>query len=163
MGKIPEARETSEELKQIIKKGLNKKAERYYFSLMGKIELAKNNISEAIEFFGNASSLLPSQRYRNDDHALFIDPLALAYYKSGDLEEALNSYTMITELTTGRYFDGDIYAKAFYMLGKIHEQQGNTAKALEHYEKFLDLWKDADLGIAEMEDAMERVAGLKGQ
>jgi len=47
------------------------------------------------------------------------------------------------------------------MLGKICEQQGDTAKAIEHYEKFLDLWKDADPGIAEIEDAKERLARLK--
>jgi hypothetical protein len=34
-------------------------------------------------------------------------------------------------------------------------------KAMEHYEKFLSLWKDADPGIAEVEDARERLAGLK--
>ncbi len=46
------------------------------------------------------------------------------------------------------------------MLGKIYEQQGNTTKAIEHYEKFLELWKDADPGIPEVEDAKKRLAGL---
>jgi hypothetical protein len=35
------------------------------------------------------------------------------------------------------------------------------AKAIERYEKFLDLWKDADIGIAEIEDEKKRLAGLR--
>jgi len=41
--------------------------------------------------------------------------------------------------------------------------QFREAKAIEHYEKFLDLWKDADPGIAEVEDAKKRLAGLRRQ
>jgi len=47
------------------------------------------------------------------------------------------------------------------MLGKIYEQQSNRGKAIENYEKFLDLWKNADPGIPEVEDARKRLAGLK--
>ncbi len=48
-----------------------------------------------------------------------------------------------------------------YILGKVYEEQGDATKATEHYEKFLALWKDADPGIAEVDDARKRLAGLQ--
>ncbi len=47
------------------------------------------------------------------------------------------------------------------MLGKIYEEKGWKGKAIEHNEKFLDLWRNADPGIAEVEDARKRLAGLQ--
>ena len=42
-------------------------------------------------------------------------------------------------------------------------QKGQKGKAVEHYQKLLSLWKDADPGIAEIEDAEKRLDGLKGE
>ncbi len=67
------------------------------------------------------------------------------------------------ELTTGRLWLGDLYAKSFYMLGKIYEKKEMTKEARENYEKFLELWKDADPGIIEVSIAKKRLASLQSQ
>jgi tetratricopeptide (TPR) repeat protein len=164
MDSISEAQKTADELEEITKIGMNEKLKRTHYLLLGMIELKKGNYSRAIEFSKQAVSLLPFQFLPGggNTHALYIEPLALSYYMAGDLEKSQNEYERISSLTSGRLYWGDIYAKAFYMLGKIYQQQGDSAKAIEHYEKFLALWKDADPGIAEVENARERLAGLKG-
>jgi tetratricopeptide (TPR) repeat protein len=153
------AQKTAIMLKEKIEAGMNKKLIRLYLHLMGRIELERGNYSQAIEYIAEALSLLS---YGPLDHrADFIDSLAFAYYKAGDMEKAIQEYEKITLLTTGRTNYGNIFANSFYMIGKIHEQLGNTAKAKEFYGKFLDLRKDADPGIAEVEDAKTRLAKLQ--
>ena len=73
----------------------------------------------------------------------YTDSLGLAYYKAGDFENAREVYESMASPDISKFDAGDLYAKSFYMLGKIHEQKGDTAPAIAHYEKFLDLWKDA--------------------
>ncbi len=154
----------SQELKTKAEGKLYQKFMRYYFHLMGMIELKKENYPGALDFFKEALHLSPYEYHQRpyiDRQAYFIEPLALTYYKMENYKRAKREYQRITELTTGRLYFSDIYAKAFYMLGKIFEEQGKKRKAIEHYQNFLDLWKDAEPGIAEVEDAKKRLAGLK--
>ncbi|MGH8004476.1 MAG: tetratricopeptide repeat protein [Limisphaerales bacterium] len=51
--------------------------------------------------------------------------------------------------------------KAHYWLGVAYEQTGEKEKAQKEYEKFLEIWKDADFNSPELADAKERLARLK--
>jgi tetratricopeptide (TPR) repeat protein len=162
MKSIEEAQRTANELKMLIKGGLNEGIIIFYYHLAGLIELERMNYPQAIKLLRKAvfpESISPSNRILLS--ARSINSLATAYFESGNLKKAQEEYERITRLTTGKLFYGDIYAKSFLMLGKIYEQTGQKAKAIENYEKFLDLWKDADPGIGEVDDARERLAGLK--
>jgi len=55
------------------------------------------------------------------------------------LTPRLEEYEKITTLTTGRYYYGHIYAKAFYNLSKTYEQKGFKGKAIDAYNKFIEL------------------------
>ena len=126
--------------------------------------MEKGNFMQAVDHIQKALSLMPfpeKQFQFTQINGLFMDSLALAYYKAGDLDNALKQYEKIIALTPGNLFYGDIYSKSLYMLGKIHQEQGNAAKAKEHYRNFLDLWKDADPSLPEVEDARRRLAGLR--
>jgi serine/threonine protein kinase/Tfp pilus assembly protein PilF len=159
---LDEAGRTADALEALVKKSMNPEEARRVELARGAIELQKGNWAAAIDQFKKAAAKL-SLEYNmlSDDQALFFEPLALAYFKSGDLENARGQYEKIAALTTGRWRYGDIYARSFYMLGIIAENKGDKAAARERYQKFLDLWKDADPGLPEVADARKRLAGLQ--
>jgi hypothetical protein len=42
-----------------------------------------------------------------------------------------------------------------------NEKQGNSAESKKNCEKFLELWRDADPGIAEIDDTKKSLANLQ--
>jgi len=124
----------------------------------GLIEMARGDFDLAIEHLEKAKSLF--RNLHDEDFAFIVEPLALAYFEKGDLERAREEYESIGKMTYGRGRHGDLYAKSFYMLGKIYEELGKKKEAKKNYERFLDLWKNADPGLPEVDDARGRLAAL---
>jgi len=141
-------------------------AEFYEDFLLGELLLAEDSIKEAIaaskeaSSMGAFSSMYPS-RLMPHNFPFERDTLARAYLKNGEIDKAIAEYERLVTFNPNTRERSLIHPRLCYKLAQLYEQKGQNNKAIEHYEKFLDLWKDADPGIAEVEDARERLAGLK--
>lgn len=163
MKSIDEAQRAADEIKAMIRPIFREKHMKYHDYLKGRIEFEKGKYSRAAKYLQSAVDSL----YHPEDnfpkvHAWFLSSLAEAYFEAGKYDKARQNYEKIHDLEWGRLADGDLYAKSYYMLGQIFDEQGNKAKAIEHYETFIDFWKDADPNLPEVEDARNKLAALKG-
>jgi serine/threonine protein kinase/Tfp pilus assembly protein PilF len=161
MNATDDALKIADELEALIQDSHNPNHMHNFHHLLGMIEMKQKDFATAIENFKKALSQQTSDPY--DKRADYIESLAIAYHASGNSDKAQTEYERIVSSSSGRSEYGDVYALSFYELGKIYEKKGWKGKAIEHYEKFLDLWKDTDYGIAEVNDARGRLAGLKNQ
>ena len=88
--------------------------------------------------------------------------MARTYLQIGEIDKAIAEYERLITFDPIGKERLLIHPKYHYRLAKLHEEKGWRGKAIEHYEKFLELWKDADPGIAEVEDAGKRLSELRG-
>jgi tetratricopeptide (TPR) repeat protein len=153
-GRISEA----EELMRTLKKDLEGKdsTKMYsYWETLGVIELVKGDTNTALSYLERVykDSPIPSFELRFS--------LAEIYLKTGRLDEAVAQL----EKALSRYDNDRVWrteaVKAYYLLGLAYEKSGWNKKAIEKYEEFLDIWKNADPGIKEVEDAKEKLKKLR--
>jgi len=123
--------------------------------LKGEIELAKGNHAEAVELLEVAYNL------REDNYIL--ESVAYGYLRKGDMERAIEKYEHLVADPSLGWEAQEYWIRAHAQLGRIYEEKGETRKALQYYQRFLDIWKDADPGLPEIEDVKKRLAVLKDQ
>jgi tetratricopeptide (TPR) repeat protein/predicted Ser/Thr protein kinase len=153
-GRVTEA----EELARWLKKDIETKDSSYmycYWVTMGYIEQAKGNAKSAVSFYEKADKEGPPAIYVRVQ-------IAEQYLQLGRLGETV----AVLERALTRYDDDracfpTASVEAYYLLGLAYEKSGWYQKAIDQYEEFLDIWKNADPGIPEVKDAEERVKRLQ--
>ena len=98
----------------------------------------------------------------NEYASYYMDLKARVLAEKGDLTQAIAEYERLLNIPFTYRTVHFVHPLHHYRLGVLFERAGEAAKAKAQYERFLDLWKNADPGLPEVEDARKRLAGLTG-
>ncbi len=164
--RINEAEKTAGLLKSLCEKGPGQDRMRSYLLLKGRIEMSRRNFVQAIEYIRQSVELLPLEGppvWEQNDHALYYDALAEAFYARGDPGRAYEELNKLRALSTGRLGFGDLYARTFYKQAKISEEKLFPETAAKLYAKFLFFWGEGDPGSSDLSDARLRLRAIQGQ
>ncbi|MCK7476818.1 MAG: tetratricopeptide repeat protein [Candidatus Moduliflexus flocculans] len=170
-GDLVAARADAERIRASGGSGLAKAHERAVRFLRGMIASAEGRGTEAAEEFEAMTGLLPRDVPYLDDYprslgvlaslqALFLHTAAVENEKADRPEAALELYLRLLALNGGRLQHPDFFALSHYAVGRIKQSRGDLEGAGESLTMFLSLWKDADPGLPEVEDAKRRLAAL---
>jgi tetratricopeptide (TPR) repeat protein len=136
-----------------------------YNLLYAEVLLVQDSLKKAISIFKKTPELnvdLPRGQFMAVYNILYNkDLVARAYYKKGDLDRAIFEYEQLITSNPNKRGRCLIHPLWYYQLARLYEEKDLKEKAIRQYEKFLDIWKDADEDLAELIDAKERLAKLK--
>jgi tetratricopeptide (TPR) repeat protein len=91
----------------------------------------------------------------------FRDGLARVRAAQGDLKGAIEIYRrLLTPEDIGQKWTAMLEPRFVLELARLLDRAGDRAAAREQYQRFLDLWKRADSGLPELQDARRRLGQL---
>ena len=128
----------------------------------GEVALLNGDVTTAAAELTKAVQMLPQHGAPNgppaaSPHGELWYIAAVALSRAGRDEEAA---PLLERLQSGheRAFVMDAYARSFFLLGRIEERRGNTARARQQYARFVELWGDGDLEREWIAEARKKIS-----
>jgi serine/threonine protein kinase/Tfp pilus assembly protein PilF len=164
-GQIGQANAGLSELKSLlptVDKGSQDSLIYWHDLLQGEVLLAQGSLDAALSISAKAFQTKASYReFGEDVRWQFRDLPARIYAKKGEVGKAIEEYERLLSEGASSGAPGPVYPPHHYRLGILYEKAGQAAKAKAQYQKFLEIWKNADPRRPEVEDAQKRLAGLQ--
>ena len=134
-------------IKGLIEKTKTEELKTYYYHLLGELSLGKGLWQQALENFNKAAVIWSLER------TFYVNVLGEAYFKIGELNKAIEKLEAVLEINPN-------YAQTHCLLGLAYEKKGKKEKARQHFQKFMDIWKDADENLPQLIEAKRRLEEL---
>lgn len=124
-------------IKELIEKTNVEELKKYYFHLKGELSLGNGQHKQAVDYFNNAANI------ESLDRQFFINALGEAYFKIEELDLAIKELEAVIKINPN-------YAHSHYLLGLVYWKKGKQEKSKEHFQRFINIWKDADENLPQI-------------
>ena len=157
-GKVDDARSLMDEYARSVPPAVQK-ADPDRYEALGNIAMIQSRFDDALKNF-------KEMREANACSECGTFEIAQAFAKLGQPDSALAyfaQYAAGRDIFRAR-LDEDRLAAAYQRLGELYDAKGDRKRAIEYYEKLLELWKSADPELQPIvKDAKQRVARLSAE
>jgi tetratricopeptide (TPR) repeat protein/tRNA A-37 threonylcarbamoyl transferase component Bud32 len=136
-----------------------------YEALRGELALAANHLAEAevafskaepeLKMFFSIGAAAPTLFLNNHPSR---DGLARVKKAQGDLAAAIEIYRQLLTPDMSSKWTAMLEPRYVLELARLLDESGDKEGARAEYQRFLDLWKDADEGLPELKEARAYVA-----
>ena len=142
--------------------------ERHHYNLnflYSQILIAEDSLEKAGKIYKNMKSMETpfgfTMNYFYYNFPFERDALAQAYEQHGDMDQAIIEYKKLINVNPKTREWRLINPKYHYRLANLYEKKNLNKKAIDQYEKFLEIWKAADEDLPELRDARVKLSRLK--
>ncbi|MEN8007592.1 MAG: FlgO family outer membrane protein [Candidatus Krumholzibacteriota bacterium] len=119
----------------------------------GNIAMEQGRFHDAIESFGEAVSVTKPW--------FWYYPLLVCYLEVGRIDEAVELAERLLRWHSDLRAAFLLGVKIHHLAGKVYQAAGQSDKAIEQFELFLMIWKNADPVFPEIDDAKQRLEFLR--